>query len=162
MIEVGQHQMVAGDMNMRRLQDEPVTLLLRRIMPLQQCYRCRRAVAALVAAVRASGGQTELLAEPVFMRQGARKRVVGGGRSEVFATAQQGCQRRCLALAQQLARHFSLRQTERQEDIEMIHAAIVGENFTADSQLQANDAGANDVVRLWSQGGPSTLPRYVL
>jgi len=63
-----------------------------------------------------------------------------------FTACQQHGKGRGLARAQQVGRHLGLRQAEREQDVEMIHAAIVGENLLRDVFCR-EDLSGFDVLR---------------
>ncbi len=115
---IGQHQVVAGDMEMHRMQHEPGAGLGLQAVAAHQRVGCRRAVFQQ----RIVG--PELACQPGFMRQGPGKRI------ECFAlrgsgAGQQHGQRGRVALLHQIFGQVRRRQAERQEDIELTHATII-------------------------------------
>ena len=129
---VGQHQVVARDMQVRRLQHEPASLS--RFQPAGR-HRCRRhrRTAALVQA----GLQGKSFREPGLVRQRPRKTVTHLQLAGLGARCQQR-KRRQPQRAQQVGGKVLGRETEGKQKIEMTHGGIVGQSLAGRGRLRCD------------------------
>jgi len=118
---VAHQQVVAGDLHMHRVHQEPVPF--GRSLA-EAAHDGRRQGGTGVVAVRRAG-QAERVRQPGFMRQHAAA-VVEVGLHVAVGAREQGRQRRRLHCALQVGGQFGRGQGEGQGEGQLIHSAIVG------------------------------------